>query len=58
MKRIYTKKSEQQKRRTLRKNMTKAEVLLWMEIKNKKLKERFLRQFSVDIYVLDFLLSE
>ena len=54
MKRIYTKKSEQLKRRKLRKNMTKAEVLLWLEIKNKKLKERFLRQYSVDIYVVDF----
>jgi len=30
MVRIYTKKSEQGKRRHLRKNMPKAEVLLWL----------------------------
>src|SRR5437016_532524 len=54
MPRIYTKKSEQKKRKILRENMTKAEVLLWFEIKNKKLGERFLRQFSITKYVVDF----
>lgn len=34
--------------------MTKAEVLLWLELKNKNLGVRFLRQYSVDRYVLDF----
>lgn len=52
--RIYTKKSEQVKRSILRQNMTKAEVLLWLELKNKKLGVRFLRQFSIRKYVLDF----
>lgn len=34
--------------------MTKAEVLLWMELKNKKiLGQRFLRQYSVLSYVID-----
>ena len=54
MPRIYTKKSEQEKRRRLRKEMTKAEVLLWVELKNKKLGVRFLRQFSINAYVVDF----
>jgi leucyl-tRNA synthetase len=52
--RIFTKKSEQEKRRRLRNNMTKAETLLWLEIKNKKLGERFLRQYSIHKFVVDF----
>ncbi len=53
-KRIYTKKSEQVKRSVLRNNMTKAEVLLWLELKNKKLGVRFLRQYSISKFVVDF----
>ncbi len=34
--------------------MTKAEILLWMELKNKRLGERFLRQYSIKAYVVDF----
>ena len=35
--------------------MTKAEVVLWSKLKNRQLGgERFLRQYSVDQYVLDF----
>ena len=42
-------------RRKLRKQMTAAEVALWMMIKNKQLVgERFLRQFSIGHYVVDF----
>lgn len=42
-------------RRKLRKNMTAAEVALWMMIKNKQLNgERFLRQFSVGHFIVDF----
>ena len=42
-------------RRKLRKQMTAAEVALWVMIKNKQLiGERFLRQYSVSHYVLDF----
>jgi very-short-patch-repair endonuclease len=37
MPRIFSRKSEKEKRRKLRKEMTKAEVLLWMQLKNKKL---------------------
>jgi very-short-patch-repair endonuclease len=51
----FNKKKEQEKRRYLRKNMPKAEVLLWCKLKNKQiLGERFFRQYSVDQYVLDF----
>lgn len=51
---LFNKKSEKDKRRRLRNEMTKAEVLLWLELKNKNLGVRFLRQYSVDRYVLDF----
>jgi very-short-patch-repair endonuclease len=51
----FNKKKEQEKRRYLRKNMPKAEVLLWCKLKNKQIHgERFLRQYSVDQYVIDF----
>ena len=55
MTRLYNRQSEKEKRRALRRNMTKAEVLLWLQLKNKQvLGHRFLRQYSVDRYVLDF----
>jgi len=42
-------------RRRLRKQMTLAEVALWLMIKNRQLDgERFLRQFSIGYYVVDF----
>ena len=51
----FNKEELKARRRSLRKNMPKAEVLLWSKLKNKQLLgERFLRQYSVDQYVLDF----
>jgi len=42
-------------RRKLRKQMTAAEVALWHMLKNKQLDgERFLRQYSIGHYVVDF----
>lgn len=42
-------------RRKLRKNMTAAEVALWLMIKNKQLDgERFLRQYSIGHFIVDF----
>jgi very-short-patch-repair endonuclease len=51
---LFNWKSQQEKRRKLRNNMTKAEVLLWLRLKSKQLGVRFLRQFGVGVYVLDF----
>jgi len=52
---IFNKKKSQQRRRYLRQNMPKSEVLLWVKLKNKQMHgERFLRQYSVDQYVIDF----
>jgi very-short-patch-repair endonuclease len=55
MAKIYNKKKDQKKRRYFRKNMPKSEVLLWTKLKNRQMHgERFLRQYGVDQYVLDF----
>jgi very-short-patch-repair endonuclease len=55
MVRIYNRKNVQEKRRYLRNNMPKSEVLLWARLKNKQMHgERFLRQYSVDQYIIDF----
>lgn len=41
--------------RKLRKNMTLSEILLWQEIKNKKMKGYiFKRQVPIDNYIVDF----
>ncbi len=43
------------RRRILRTNMSTAEVVLWLKLKNKQMHgKRFLRQYSIDQYVLDF----
>lgn len=41
-------------RRELRRNQTKAEEILWNELRSKKLKVKFRRQFGVGPYILDF----
>lgn len=58
MPRIFTQKSEKEKRRKLRREMTKAEILLWLELKNRKLGVRFLRQYSIHAFVVDFYSPE
>jgi very-short-patch-repair endonuclease len=43
----------------LRRNMTKAENLLWIELKNRKIfKSRFRRQHPIDIFIVDFYCHE
>jgi very-short-patch-repair endonuclease len=51
----FNKVEVKENRRYLRQNMPKAEVIIWSQIKNKqRLNSRFLRQFSVGKYILDF----
>jgi very-short-patch-repair endonuclease len=50
----YNKKSEQEKRRSLRKNMTYCEKIVWLNLRKRQLGYRFLRQYSVDHFVVDF----
>ena len=45
--------------RTLRKNMTDAEILLWSKIKGKQIKEvQFYRQKPIGNYITDFYCSK
>ena len=44
--------------RKLRNNMTLSEVLLWNELKNKKLDVRFSRQIPIDNFIVDFFCKE
>lgn len=44
----------EQKRRTLRKNSTKAKRILWSKIKNSKLGHQFRRQHSIGPFIVDF----
>jgi len=54
----YNKKSEQEKRRLLRNNMTYCEKIVWLHLRKKQLGYRFLRQYSVDHFVIDFYCPE
>ena len=54
----YNKKSESEKRRVLRKEMTFCERILWIHLRRKQLGCRFLRQYSVDQFVIDFYSPE
>lgn len=55
MTKFFNKKSEQEKRRYLRNNQTFSEKIVWMNLRRKQIcGERFLRQFSVGKFVVDF----
>lgn len=54
----YNKRSEKQKRRILRKGMTFCEKILWIHLRRKQLGVRFLRQYSIDQFVIDFYSPE
>lgn len=59
MTQLFNKKSEEVKRRLLRNNATLAEKNLWQVLRKKQIHDvRFLRQFSVNFYVLDFYSPE
>jgi very-short-patch-repair endonuclease len=55
MTKIYNRTVEKNNRKILRKNMPKAEVILWSRLKGKRLDGyKFRRQFSVAQFVVDF----
>jgi len=59
MTKIYNRTSEKEKRRLLRNNLPKAEVILWSRLQRKQLwGYKFRRQFSVGSYVIDFYCPE
>jgi len=45
-------------RKALRKDMTKAEAVFWIHIKNSQLGYRFRRQYSIGKYIVDFYCPE
>ena len=52
---IFNKKSEKEKRRKLRNNPTYTEKVLWLSLRKKQIHGvRFLRQYSVNYFVIDF----
>ena len=55
MTRLFNKQSEKEKRRSLRNTMPLAEKIVWNNLRKRELFGiRFLRQYSIDYYVLDF----
>ena len=55
MTQLFNTITEKEKRRILRKNTTSTEKIVWTYLRRKQiLNERFLRQFSIEFYVLDF----
>ena len=59
MTKIYNRTSEKEKRRYLRKNMPKAEVIIWDKIKGKQIEGcKFRRQYSVAEFAIDFYAPE
>jgi len=51
----FNKSSEKEKRRTLRKNQTFCEKIMWTYLRDRKtLDYKFKRQYSIDHYVIDF----
>ncbi len=47
-----------ERRRELRKSSTKAEQILWFELRNRKLGVKFKRQHSIGGYIADFYCQE
>ncbi len=55
MTKIFNRTDVKEKRRTLRKNMPPAEVILWSTLRGKSLKGcKFRRQYSIGPYIVDF----
>lgn len=54
----YNRKEEKDKRRFLRNDMTYCENIMWTNLRRKQLGVRFLRQYSIDQFVLDFYSPE
>ena len=50
----YNKITEKVKRQQLRNSMTYCEKIVWMFLRKKQYGYRFLRQYSVDQFVIDF----
>ena len=55
MTKIFNKKSEEEKRRKLRNSSTYSEKVIWLSLRKKQIHGvRFLRQYSINHFVIDF----
>lgn len=54
----YNKTALKERSRHLRKAMTFCEKIVWTHLRKRKLKVRFLRQYSSDNYIIDFYCPE
>lgn len=55
MGKVYNRHFEYNVRKKLRNNMTRTEIILWSQLKGKKLNgQKFRRQYSVGPYIVDF----
>ena len=55
MTRVFNKRSQILKRKTLRRNAPQQEGILWQYVKNRKINnQKFKRQYSIGRYVVDF----
>jgi leucyl-tRNA synthetase len=55
---VHNNQKLKERRRELRKRLTKTEEILWLKIRNNKLEFKFKRQHSIGGYILDFYCSE
>jgi very-short-patch-repair endonuclease len=54
MRKLYNRQEDNEKRKMLRHEMPKAEVLLWMHLKGKQIHgHKFRRQYGIGCYVID-----
>ena len=51
---LYNKTKNLEKRKSLRKNQTPQEIILWGHLRRNKFGVKFKRQYSVGSYILDF----
>jgi very-short-patch-repair endonuclease len=51
---LFNLKNNKERRRYLRRKMTDAEVILWKELRNKKIGYKFRRQYGIGSYIIDF----
>jgi very-short-patch-repair endonuclease len=55
---IHARKIFTERRKELRKNSTSQELLLWQQVRNRKVGVRFYRQHSIGPYITDFYCAE
>lgn len=55
---IFNRKKQKISRRSLKNQMTKAEIIFWSKIKKRQLGYKFRRQYGIGKYIVDFYCPE